>query len=110
VQKDTTVSMLDYFWKISPEKIATYHTDGEFFYRTIAIPLSEAESNLEGEIKERLYLLKGEYGEYPDGSIYSLGDFYNIISSEVIVDGSSVTVIIQYGSTMNPKEVKVSID
>ena len=107
--QDTQVSLLKFLWQISPEKITTYPTEGDYFYRTLVLSISEGESNLEGETKDRLYLLKGEYGEYPDGILYNLGDYYNITSTNLSFKDTTVIIDIEYGALKSPKKIKIEI-
>lgn len=84
------------FWKLEPGSIMRLHTPGEYFFKTFIIPLSEGESNLEGDILHRIYLLKGEYGEYPDGILYRIGDFYAPTIKKLSLENVKVIVEIEY--------------
>ena len=68
----------DLLWKIQPESIKTYDTKGEFFYKTLVLIENDDSSQLAGEAWTRIYLLKGEYGEIPDGNLFDLGRYYDI--------------------------------
>ena len=99
---DFQISFFDLLWKLENENIKNFETDGDYFYKAITLPLSESESNLDGEIKHRLYFLKGEYGEEPDGFLYLAGDYYNIMSVELLASEGDAIFSIQYGAIKDP--------
>lgn len=79
IPKDTQVSLLDMIWLLDKENIYDYYPQGkDFFYRAVVLREPEGISNLEGESLDHIYLLKGEYGEYPDGQLYDLGRLYAV--------------------------------
>ena len=101
IEKDR--NFLHFFWKLQADSMEKIGTNGESFYKTIIYPLSEAESKLEGEIKHRIYLLQGEYGEYPDGNLYVIGDFYDPQVQGLFIEDNHVNVIIGYGGRYERK-------
>jgi hypothetical protein len=97
VPRDSTGNYFDLFWKIEKELIIEEFTEGDYFYRAIALPLSEEESNLEGEALYEVYLLKGEYGEYPEGKLVSVGRFYKITSMIIEPQESQAILKVSHG-------------
>lgn len=106
---DSSISMLELFWKVSEDNVQTHHTDGQFFYRTFVLRTSESEATVEGESMDRLYVLKGEYGEYPAGLLYDLGTYYNVISVSIADLDSKPVVEIVYGSEQKPERIDVRL-
>lgn len=80
IPNDSTANFRNILWKIDKEEIYKYKPDWDhnFFFELFIIKVSEGESNLEGECYDQLLLLKGEYGEYPDGILYDLGWWYHV--------------------------------
>ncbi len=103
--QNKNVKLLDIMWKLDKNNIYDYYPEQDYFYRILIIKVSEGESNLEGESKDRLLLLKGDYGEYPDGKIFDLGTKYNVINCKFKLD----SVIITYGSKQHPKVEKFKL-
>jgi len=79
IPKDSTVNFRNILWEIEKDEIYKYKPDWnhDYFFELFIIKVSEGESNLEGECYDQLFLLKGEYGEYPDGKLYDLGWWYH---------------------------------
>ncbi len=106
ISKDTTGKLINYIWKTDKDYIfENLNSQGDYFYRVYGTKLSEGESNLEGECLDHLILLKGEYGEYPDGELYDLGNYYNVIYC--ILGQKFLTII--YGNKDDPKFNKIPL-
>ena len=104
--KDKKVNLLDIMWKLDKNNIYQYYPEAkDYFYTVLVTNVSEGKSNLEGESKDRLLLLKGEYGEYPAGKIFDLGQKYNVINCKF----NDEFVIITYGSKEHPKIEKIKL-
>ena len=103
--KDKKVKLLNIFWKLDKNSIYDYYPDKDYFYRVFIIKDSEGESNLEGETKDHLFLLKGDYGEYPECQIYDLESKYNFIKCKFYEDFISI----EYGDKSNPKTEEIKL-
>lgn len=80
IPKDSTINFLELLWKLDKQFFIEDYSDKNYFYKIIALPLSEAQSMMEGEVLYDVYILKGEYGEYPEGLLMRVGSFYKINS------------------------------
>ena len=108
LKRDTTVNMFDFFFYVENDNIYEFNSDegGDNFYKVIIIP--EYGHGLEdfiGEALGHLYLLKGEYGDYPFGNLYDLGLFYNVLNCEV----QKGELVIKYFSKSNVKLKKIKL-
>lgn len=103
--KDKKVKLLNILWKLDKNNIYEYSPEKDYFFRVFITRDPEGESSLEGESKDHIFLLKGYYGEYPDGQIFDLGSKYNIINCKFYGD----LISIEYGDKNNPKIDKIKL-
>jgi hypothetical protein len=71
---------------------------------------NEGEAELEGEVMDHLYVLKGEYGEYPGGKFFDLGAFYHIKSIDILTEQLRTHVLVRYGPLRQEGEAKIFIE
>ncbi len=118
------VNFFNLFWQINPEHIWDQDTEHEYFYKAIAFCENGFGNILYRESTDQnnpfylqrescecayhLYLMKGEYGEYPDGVIYDIGKFYGL--RDVSFDLKDSVMIVKYGAADSLRTYRRKID
>lgn len=105
ISSDSSMNMLETFWKIEANQINYFEGNHDHFYK--AIYLTEENHNyseLLGESIHKLFIIKGQYGEFVDGELYFIGDFYNILELTVTSTSKrgSAKVGVLYGGIAEP--------
>ena len=99
-----------FYWTYNEESISTYDVGGDYFYRIFMNILGTGESELEGESLTEIIVLKGEYGEYPSGELFSIGKFYNPKIIETTFERGQFQVVVESGpfEARNQKSYKLT--
>lgn len=108
LKKDTTIDMLGLFFYLEKDGIYEFYNNdsSEYFYKIFL--LKDYRHDFEefiGEVMDHAYLLKGEFGDYPEGKLYDLGLFYNVISCKIV--GRKIQIL--YNNKVDPKSKEFQI-
>ncbi len=101
LDKEYQVSLLEFVWDLSPKDILELGpiADSNKFIKGIIKRTDSGASLMEGEVLDELFILIGEFGEYPEGEIYNAGKYYNILD----LNYSEAILEIKYHNKSSPK-------
>jgi hypothetical protein len=78
IDPESKENLLDLLYRIDKNRIYQFDKPPHEFVKIFVLSQDSGASLLEGESLESVYILIGEFGEYPAGRMYLIKDLYNV--------------------------------